>query len=150
MAFALVAYHARGVDIQGPSYKRGIQQVVLDITATTADVDLDIGDDSGTFWTDCLADSTYGTLAEKAQESLQRIVAQSAALLGVQSEQLIDRVQVGTVSGAGEFELAVENTRPNIAVNAADGEESWKIVLTYELNNYSFPEIASYGATSVN
>jgi hypothetical protein len=150
MAFALVAYHARGVDVAGPSYKRGIQQVVLDITATAADVDLDVGDDSGTFWTEALADSTYGTLATKALASLQRIVAQSAALVAVDSQQLIDRVQSATAGSNGEFALAVENTRPNITVNAGDGETAWKLILTYELNNYAVPEIQSFGSVSVN
>jgi cytochrome c551/c552 len=150
MAFALVAYHARGVDVVGPSYKRGIQQVVLDITATANDVDLDIGDDSGTFWTAALANATYGALATKALASLQRIVAQSAALVAVSSEQLLDRVQTAAAGGNGEFALAIQNTRPNITVNAADGETAWKVILTYELDNYAFPEIQSLGSPSVN
>lgn len=145
MAFALTRFEARSVDIASVSYKRGIQQVVLDITGTAADVDLDLGDDSGTFWTAALANSTYGDLAAKALEILQKIVDQAAALLAVDSQQLIDRVQVASVSGAGEFSLAVQNTRPNIAFNAADGELAYKIVLTYELNNYIYPINALYG-----
>jgi hypothetical protein len=150
MAFSLIAFHARGVDIAGPSYKRGIQQVVMDVVATAADVDMDIGDDSGTFWTDCLANATYGALATQALSALQGIVAQSAALISVQSEQLIDRVQVGTPSGADEYSLAIQDMRPNIAVNAADGELAWKLVLTYELNNFIYPVNQSYGEQSVN
>lgn len=149
MAFALVAYHARCVEIASTSYKRGIQQVVLDITALATDVDLDIGDDSGTFWTAAIADATYGTLATNALASLQRIVGQAAALVGVASEQLIDRVQIGSLTGAGQYTLAVQDVRPNIAVDAADGETAWKLILTYEMDNFISPETASFGAQSV-
>ena len=149
MAFALVAFRARQVDIASPSLKRGIQQVVLDITAAATDVDMDIGDDSGTFWTACLADATYGELAEQALDILQRIVAQAAAFVGCASQQLIDRVQVASLSGAGEFTLAVQNTRPNLAFSAADGETAWKLILTYEMDNGIQPMYASLGAESV-
>lgn len=145
MAFALTKFSARGIDIAGPSYKRGIQQVVLDITATTADVDLDLGDDAGTFWAAAIANATYGALATKALAVLQVIVAQSSALVAVKSAQLLDRVQIGTVAGAGEYSLAVVNVRPNIAFNAADGEEAIKIVLEYELNDNIYPVVATYG-----
>lgn len=149
MAFALVGFHARGVEVTSPSLKRGIQQVVLDITAAATDVDMDIGDDSGTFWTACIADSTYGSLASSALTVLQAIVAQSAAFVGCASEQLIDRVQVASLTGAGEFTLAVQNSRPNLAFNAADGETSWKLILTYELDNFIQPTYSSLGAESV-
>lgn len=145
MAFALTKFHARAVDIASPSYKRGIQQVVLDITATTADVDLDLGDDSGTFWTAAQGNATYGALATKALEVLNKIVDQSAALVAVKSQQLIDRVQIATVAAAGQYSLAIQDVRPNIAFNAADGETSMKIILEYELNDNIFPVIATYG-----
>lgn len=149
MSFALVAFHARGVEITSPSNKRGIQQVVLDITATANDVDLDVGDDGGTFWTAAIADSTYGELATQALDILQAIVAQSAAFVGCASQQLIDRVQVAALTGAGQYTLAVVNSRPNIAVDAADGETSWKLILTYEMDNFIQPTYASLGAQDV-
>jgi hypothetical protein len=145
MAFALTKFQARGVDIAGPSNKRGIQQVVLNITGAAADVDLDIGDDAGTFWTAAKADSTYGSLATKALEVLQNIVANASSLVAVKSEQLIDRIQIAAVSGAGEYSLAVVNTRPNIAFNAADGETSYEIILEYELDDKQYPVVATYG-----
>jgi hypothetical protein len=117
----------------------------MDITAAAADVDLDVGDDSGTFWTAAQADSTYGALATKALAVLQDIVSVSAALVAVKSEQLIDRIQIASVSGAGEYSLAVVNTRPNIAFNAADGETSIKLILEYELDDEQYPIVASYG-----
>ncbi len=149
MSFALVAFHARGVEITSPSNKRGIQQVVLDITAAATDVDLDIGDDSGTFWTAALADSTYGSLAASALDVLQAIVAQSAAFVGCASEQLIDRQQVLTLTADGQYILEVQDSRPNITCRASNGETSWKLILTYELDNFIQPIYASLGAQSV-
>lgn len=144
MAFKLTGFHARGVDVAGPSYKRGIQQVVLTIEATAADVDLDVGDDSGTFWTAAEADSTYGSLATKAKTILNNIVDQASKLVAVKSQELLDRVQVGTVSGAGEYSVAVQDKRPNIAFNAADGETAITLILEYELNDSIYPVVASY------
>lgn len=149
MAFALTAYQARSVDIASPSYRQAIQEVVLDITGTTADVDLDIGDNTGTFWTAAQANTTYGALAAKALESIQRIVSQSDALVQVMSQQLLDRIQIATVAGAGEYSLAIQNLRPNIAFNAADGETSYKIILRYELKTGILPEIALYGQSTL-
>lgn len=149
MSFALVAFHARGVEITSPSNKRGIQQVVLDITATANDVDLDIGDDGGTFWTAAIADATYGDLATEALEILQSIVAQSAAFMSCSSQQMIDRVQVASLTTTGQYTLAVQDSRPNIAVDAADGETSWKLILTYEMDNFIQPIYASLGAQDV-
>lgn len=145
MAFALTRFEARSIDIASVTYKRGVQQVVMDITGSSADVDLDIGDDAGTFWTAAIANATYGTLATNALAVLQKIVAQAAALVAVQSQQLLDRIQIATVSGAGQYSLAVVNTRPNLAFNAGDGETAYKIILTYELNNYIQPIAALYG-----
>lgn len=149
MAFALTSYVGRGVEIGSVQYKKGLQQVVMTITGTAADVALDLGDASGTFWTDALADATYGSLAAKALESLQRISAQSVACVDVQSAQLLDRVQVASLTGAGQYTLATGTIAPDIAFNAADGELSYYIILTYELNNRVFPEMINLGVTGV-
>lgn len=146
MAFALTGYFARSVEISSSSYKRGIQQVVLNITGAATDVDLDIGDAAGTFWTAAVADGTYGTLASNALTSLTAIAGQSAALVAVESEQLIDRVQVASLTTTGQYSLAIDAIGPNIAFNAADGELAYKIILVWELNDYIMPVTASYGS----
>lgn len=146
MAFALVGFQARGIDVAGPSYKRGIQQVVLAITGTASDVDLDIGDDTpGTFWTAALADATYGDLAEKALDVLTKIAANSVCLLAVKSPELLDKVQSAAAGSAGEYAIAIDDLGPNIALHTGEGETSYTIVLEYELNDYIFPMIASFG-----
>ncbi len=143
MAFALTGYVARGTDISGPNFKKGTQQVVIRATGTSADVDLDIGDAAGTFWTAAIADTTYGALATKALLSLQRVAAQSVANVAVSSNQLIDRVQVASLTTTGQFTLANDVIGPNIAFNAGDGETAYYIILDYELNDRVFPEILS-------
>lgn len=148
MAFALTRYSARGLNITSPVYKQGVQEVVLGITGTAADVDLDIGDDGGTFWTDAEANTTYGELATNALASLKRIVGNSEALQAVQSQQLLDRIQIATPAGAGEFSLAIQDKRPNIAFFAGDGETSYLIVLRYELNQAAPIEFAQYGEST--
>lgn len=215
MAFALTKFSARGIDIAGPSYKRGIQQIVLDITGTSADVDLDLGDDSGTFWTAAKANGTYGALATKSLEILKKIVAQSVALVGVDSQQLstrnvlvaldsaasvggsatetltvtglltTDKILAATIvedganaayiqeaaktcaaagqyvvtfsanPGAGaevrvlaqraNYDVTIQDLRPNLALAAGSGETSYKLILNYELADGQFPVVASYG-----
>lgn len=146
MAFALTGYAARGIDIAGPSYKRGIQQVVFKITALATDVDLDIGDSAGTFWTAAAADSTYGSLAAKALLSLTRIAAQSSNLLAIKSPQLLKRVQSAAVGNNGEFAVSIDVLGPDILFKASDGETALYVVLDYELNDSARPEIMSLGS----
>lgn len=144
MAFALTAYEARAIDIGTTTFKRGIQQVVFDITGTTADVDLDIGDSAGTFWVAAQANATYGTLAASALASLTRIAGQST-WMSWQSPQLADRVQVASLTTTGQYSLATDTLGPDFAFNAANGETSYKIILTYEMNNFIFPEVLALG-----
>jgi hypothetical protein len=146
MAFALTGFKARSYSVGSPSEVKAIQQVVLNITGLAADVDLDIGDATGTFWTDAEADSTYGTLATNALAVLTTIEGQSAALVDVQSAELLDRVQVASLTTTGQYTLAIGDIGPNIEFNAADGEETYKIILVWELNDGILPITASYGA----
>lgn len=100
MAFALTGFSARGIDVKTPTKKRGIQQVVLSVTGAAADVDLDIGDDAGTFWTAAQADATYGALAAKALTILNQIVDNAAALVAVKSPELLVKNIVTTLDSA--------------------------------------------------
>lgn len=149
MAFALTGAMARGIDIAGPSQKRGIQQIVLRITGTTADVALDIGTAAGTFWTAAIANTTYGTLASNFLNNVMvPLSSQSTSLVAVKSAQLLDRVQIATPNGAGQYALAVGVLGPNLSFNAADGETAYYIVLEYELNDLIPPIVASYWPAS--
>lgn len=145
MAFALTGFVSYGINIVGPSQKRGIQRATLTITALTSDVDLDLGDDSGTFWTEAQANSTYGQLATKALDVLGKIEAQASALICVKSEQLLDRIQAAAAAGTA-YVLTVQNKRPDLLFAAGNGETSWVIDLEWILENFQFPVVSSFGA----
>lgn len=145
MAFSLTKFHAEGIDVGGPARRR-LQRAVFTIAATAADVDLDIGDDTpGTFWTAALANATYGAVALNVQAFLQVLDDNVIALFQVNSPQLMDRVQTAAAGGNGEYALAIQNFRPNIAVNAADGETAWQIECVWELADGIAPRNLSYG-----
>jgi hypothetical protein len=145
MAFALTGFVSYGINIVGPSQKRGIQRATLTITALATDVDLDLGDDSGTFWTEAQANSTYGQLATKALDVLGKIEDQAASLISVRSEQLLDRIQAAAAAGTA-YVLTVQNKRPNLLFDAANGETSWSIDLEWIMQNFQFPVVSSFGA----
>lgn len=145
MAFALTGFVSYGINIVGPSQKRGIQRATLTITALATDVDLDLGDDSGTFWTEAQANSTYGQLATKALDVLSKIEDQAASLISVRSEQLLDRIQAAAAAGTA-YVLTVQNKRPNLLFDAANGETSWSIDLEWIMQNFQFPVVSSFGA----
>lgn len=145
MAFALTKFMAVGVDYAGVSNRNGVQKVIMNITGTTSDVALDIGTAAGTFWTAAIANATYGTIATAALAKLQAIAANSPALFRVNSMKLLPRVQVATLTAAGQFTLAVGVIGPNIAFNAADGETSIVLNLEYALPDFVFPIISQIG-----
>lgn len=91
MSFALTKFQAYGLYIDEAVTKKAIQRVEMTITGLAADVDLDIGDDSGTFWTAALADGTYGTYATSALAAIQAVVARSQELSRVDIGSLLDR-----------------------------------------------------------
>lgn len=143
MAFALSAAFAYPQLISVPTGPlRGLQVIELRITATAADVDLDIGDLAGTFWTEAGASAMGAAVLEKITSLYPRF--STVGTVEIQSPQLLDRIQIGTVAGAGEYSVAINSTTllPEIAVNAADGELVWVIRMITELN-YNDP----YGAT---
>lgn len=144
MAFALIKFHAEGVELTGAVRAR-LQRAVFHITATAADVALDLGNDAGTFWTAAIANATYGQLATNASAFLQVLDDNVAGLLRVNSPQLIDRIQTAAAGGNGEYAVAIQNQRPNITVNAADGETAWLVECVWQLSDNIAPMFATYG-----
>jgi len=144
MAFALTKFMAYGVDIAGPSKRRGIQRATLTITATVNDVALDFSADGGTFWTAARADATYGALATKALDILNQIEDQAVGLMNIESEQLLDRLQAAAAAGTS-YTVAINGHRPDITCAAANGETAWVFDFEWILNDGIFPVIATYG-----
>lgn len=97
MTFALTAFRAHGIDVQGPSRKRGIQRMVFEFTALATNNLVSLGNFSGTFWTE-VDDSAMGAIVKDIVQN--RILPQVAALTAYGSPQLIDRQQRVT-AGSG-------------------------------------------------
>lgn len=128
MAFALAALRAYGLETNGNT-RRSIQRVVLDITGTTSDVALDIGDDTpGTFWT-----AARATEAGAQAHDFLKDVAARGTLVRYSVNSLFDRVQGSSASGS-TYTVAIQNERPNITMAANNGESSYRVTLDYELN----------------
>ncbi len=70
MAFALTDFQSYGIEAEEAVNKRYKQVAIFSITALNTDVDLDIGDYSGTFWT-AVSGSEPGTTALKAIKDIQ-------------------------------------------------------------------------------
>lgn len=79
MAFSLSAFEAMPVELGGAQVRRAIQRVVFHVAGTASDVDLDLGDFSGTFWS--AADGT--DLGAAVLAEIQKIVAQVSYRTGV-------------------------------------------------------------------
>lgn len=122
--FALTKFKAYGVQTEGSTRRHAAQVVEMVITGTTADVALDFDNASGTFWTAALADATYGTLATQALADITAISSRVSAVLTVSAQNLLGRVQVATLSAAGQYTIVPNATTfvPAIALNATDGD----------------------------
>lgn len=142
MAFALTKCKAYGLKTQGPTRVLGQQIFELHITAVDTDDDLDIGDDTGTFWTD--VDATL--LGAEALRLLKEIIAdKTQGLLAVNSEELVGRLRSSTASGAGVYAQAVANNRPDITWFSGDAPTAYVIQLVYQLDDNQFPTFAELG-----
>lgn len=149
MAFALTKAEFRSVCFQNPSYKKGIQEVVLTITGANTDIDLDIGDSGGTFWTAAQADATYGTMAANVLTKLQEVVAQADYLKAWECPQLqaTAYIQVASAPGASQYSLTTDTYGPNILLQSGSAPTSYKVHLFYELDAGVFPVSAYYNIT---
>jgi hypothetical protein len=145
MAFSLTKLRAWGNKIQTATPLRGEQVVELTIAAAATDVDLDIGDDSGTFWTAALANATYGDIAAAAQTKLQEIVANVLQLTAVESAVLLGYTRVKAATATTEYDLSVQNDRPNITFVAASAPTALVLQLRWTLDDGQFPVAASIG-----
>lgn len=92
MAFALTRFEAYGVEIDEPLVKRFIQRAEMRITGANTDVDLDIGDNTGTFWT-AVGATEPGATALKALKSIE-LIAQ--AFLSVRGTGIVQKGLIGS------------------------------------------------------
>jgi hypothetical protein len=146
MAFALTSFWADSVRYQGPGPYRAEQKLKFTITGTTADVDLDIGDFSGTFWTAAIADATYGDAAVTALEAVQKIVAQATNVSKVYTPELQARIQAAAASGTA-YSLALQNFLPNYTFDAANGATAYTVQVDLQLLSGILPTALSVNLT---
>lgn len=148
MAFALVDANFGKLEIPTAIKKRGLQYIEMKITRGAAgDTDLDIGDLSGTFWANAIANGTYGTQATLAKKEYEKI---AAAVDGVISLDIIANtgpmLRVASTSGATNYDLSNGGTYPLVkpvitfTSNAAPATISVRLVLslTDETNTVDF------------
>ena len=147
MAFALTKAYAYPELISSPTpLRRGNQVIELEFTGTVDDVDVDIGDLTGTFWGDVDASSVGAEVLAKITSLYPSF--DDTGCIKIESAELIDRVQVASLTTTGQFSVALNATTllPEIAVNAADGELAWKIRITARLNDSELGTTWSYSS----
>lgn len=105
MAFAITKCKAYGLQTGAPTRSKGFQVVELQLTGLNTDVDLDLGDDTGTFWT-AVATSSPNCYAS-VLALLQNISANTLAFMGVQGEQLVAREKVASPGQVLNFASAI-------------------------------------------
>ena len=129
MAFALTSLKTYGVDINEPVRKRQLQVCEFKITGTTADVDLDIGDVGGTFWT--------AAANADALKAWKDVLASAENLISLESYDLKKNfVPAGSAAiGAGLVKFNGTQLAPEILMNATEGLTSYTITFTYSLKD---------------
>jgi hypothetical protein len=145
MAFALTSFYADGVRFMGPGPYAATQHVVMTITGLTTDVDLDIGDLDGTFWTDAIADATYGEMATQALATVGRIVGQAQITARVYVPQLQARLQAAAASGT-DYTLSLDSDTgfPLYTFAASNGELAYTVFVDILLNPTVLPYNIAY------
>lgn len=89
MTFALTEFQSYGIEAEEAVNKRYKQVAIFTITAANTDVDLDIGDYSGTFWT-AVSATEPGTTALKAVKDIQ---TRALSFVGLGGSSLAPYVQ---------------------------------------------------------
>ena len=145
MAFALTAFEAFPIATEGPQPRRAVQRIVFHATGLAADIDLDVGEYAGTFWTAALADVTTGELATAVLAEVQRIVAQADYRTGLYTESIEDARVRASTAGAGVYSLDFTNKLPNYLFNAANALLTYKIVVDFQLSVNILPVVVNYG-----
>lgn len=134
MAFALTRFRAYGIEVGEPVIKHFIQRVEMAITALAADVALDLGNNTGTFWT-AVGGTEPGITGLQAMKDIQ---LKAAAFLEVNGTGVNEYLR-GAAVAAGVYTLTVVNVRPSIQYNAANGPTAYNIVLEWELKDDQEP-----------
>ena len=138
MSIAVTAAKGFAHDVSQPSRQKGIYTIVMTVTGLAADVDHDIGDLSGNFWTEALADSTYGEIAALAKAKFSELDGQVTHVVENSPELNTSFVRVaGAPSGATEYQLSNRGATTkvaDIAFFADNAPTSYAIQIDFSLD----------------
>ncbi|UOF77076.1 hypothetical protein [Caudoviricetes sp.] len=141
MAFSLNSYDFYGMYIDEPVTKRAVQVCELDITATAADVALDIGNTAGTFWGDI--DATAKGLAAKTY--FAEVLGKVEKLM---SQKCLE-IEIGFLQALADATTKVVLSQTsgkqviNYALHAGEGLLAYKICFMWSLPDSVMPTRAS-------
>jgi hypothetical protein len=145
MAFKLDYFVADGVRFQGPGPIHGKQTLVFGISAANTDTAMNVGDLSGTFWTDAKANAATGEMATKVVEDLTRLYPNFQAFISSGVDALAGRVQAAAAAGAAYTRALNATTKlPEYVFAASNGITSGVLVVELLLKPGQEPLKASY------
>jgi len=135
MAFALTAAYAYPNLIRsatGP--RKGDQVIEIEFTGLATDLDLDIGDLSGTFWT-AVSASTMGASVLAAITTLYPQFSLGGCQ-SIVSNQLLPRLRAASIT-TNSYVLTINSTTllQEIALNTGEGITTGQLKMTCRLNN---------------
>lgn len=154
MAFAVTAWKSYPLHVDAALTKRFTQCVEMVITGANTDIDADIGDIStpGQFFTDAIADATYGTIATNLKTHLASLVAKGSHLVSMASEELdsnYDRVSGAPALGTEYQVVTFTSHLPEILFVAGGAPTSWKLTLHLALKAGEWPLKQESGGTGI-
>jgi hypothetical protein len=135
MAFALVAgsVKAFGTEVSEPLTKRFVQIFQLSFTALAADVALDLGNLSGTFWT--------AVANPEARNIWSRIQVKAETIMLVQCAPIMDaKTKVGGAPATGQYRQVSTPAGLAITQFAGEGVTAGTITLQVLLKAGQYPE----------
>lgn len=140
MAIALSKFAAYGEHNTDTVKDRGIQVAKFVLTGDAADVDYDISDFTGNFWT-AVAASAAGA---GAKAWLRANYSQFLSLVTVEGSFAQAYLRAAAV-GVGAYTQAVTSDLPDLAFNAADGPTRMVLILKWAMPEGSVPLTVNFG-----
>lgn len=140
MAIALTKFRAYGEYNTDTTYIKGLQCAKFVITAAAADVDYDIDDFTGNFWT-AVSSTDIGAGVKAWMRSHYQGIE---ALVAVEGD-FVQSYLRGAATGAGVYTQAITSALPDIQFNAADGPTSMVLILKWSLADGQTPLTANFG-----
>ena len=140
MAIALTKFRAYGEYNTDTTVVKGIQCAKFVVTAAAADVDYDIDDFTGNFWTAVSATDVGAGVKAWMRSHYQGI----EALVAVEGD-FVETYLRAAATGVGAYTQAITSSLPDIQFNAADGPTSMVLILKWTLADGQTPLTANFG-----